>query len=69
MVSGHRPFQTGAGKTETITNSMVKHAVNINLLKFKQISVEAASLLIKLLEIDPVKRISAEDALKHPYIM
>ena len=48
---------------------MVKHAVNINLLKFKQISVEAASLLIKLLEIDPVKRISAEDALKHPYIM
>lgn len=56
LLSGTHPFQSGEGMAPMVGR------------RWEMVSGEAKHLVMALLEIDPVERLSAEDALCHPWI-
>lgn len=66
LLSGKQPFQ---GETlEEVELNITNKVIKFNQEEFDKISGSAKFLILKLLEKDPSKRISAEDALNHPWI-
>ncbi len=65
ILCGHPPFY---GSTEKrILEKVVKGLYEFKDSEWEGISEDAKDLIRKLLEYDPEKRLSAEDALKHPW--
>ena len=65
LLSGKLPFY---GKNENdIRNRVVQGEYSLKIPGLLTVSEEARDLIRKLLQIDPKKRISAEDALAHPW--
>lgn len=66
MLSGYLPFQ---GKNEKKMEFSIKNSVlSFDSPEWENISEFAKDLLTKILEKDPEKRLSAKDALLHPWI-
>ena len=51
-----------------LIKSVTEGKYNLETEPWTGISSEAKDLLVKLLEVDPEKRLSAEEALKHPWL-
>jgi len=65
LLCGHPPFM---GKTEKrVLEEVMKGLYELNDSEWSHISPEAIDLIRKLLEYDPARRISAEEALNHPW--
>jgi len=65
LLSGYFPF---SGETEKeIENNIINYNFTMDIPEFKTISKEAKDLLKKLLTYDPNSRISAMEALNHPF--
>ena len=75
MLSGRPPFD-GKEDREIVRKVRIgsydlssKNITNESIVpEFKYVSMEAIDLLKKLMTYDPDRRISAEEALKHPWI-
>ena len=66
MLSGQHPFH---GKNDEELFSMIRSGfVDVHSPPWDEISTEAKELVKGLLELDPVKRLSCTEALKHPWI-
>lgn len=65
MLSGNPPFKSNSIEEhkELVTNPVI----NFDKGKWPKISSECKDLIKKLLRIDPIKRITAARALKHPW--
>lgn len=67
MFTGYPPFQSKSDIKETL--KLIKLGVySKDLDEYKKLSNDAKSLITALLTLDPEKRISAVDALHHPWI-
>eukprot|EP00270_Netrium_digitus_P011671 TRINITY_DN3725_c0_g1_i5.p1 TRINITY_DN3725_c0_g1~~TRINITY_DN3725_c0_g1_i5.p1 ORF type:complete len:504 (+),score=28.51 TRINITY_DN3725_c0_g1_i5:17-1528(+) len=66
MISGHMPF-TGPTETEIFV-AILKGKPSMSSRNWTSISPEAKDIISRLLQIDPAQRITAEDALDHPWI-
>lgn len=67
LLSGKVPFP-GESNKEIIENVM-KGEYHFNHEPFLTVSKEAKDLIVKLLVIDVTKRLSAEEAYNHPWII
>jgi serine/threonine protein kinase len=67
MVSGKVPFP-GKNEQEIIKN-VIKGEYHFNYESFKKVSPDCKDLIQKCLVMDFKKRITASDALKHPWII
>jgi calcium-dependent protein kinase len=66
LLCGYPPFE---GKNqEEIFDGILKKKINLNNDEWEEVSNEAKDLVSKLLEKDPNKRITAQEAIKHPFI-
>jgi len=65
LLCGHPPFVAPTEKR--VLEKVLKGLYEFNDLEWGHISPEAIDLIKKMLEYDPEKRISAEEALKHPW--
>ena len=63
MLSGTVPFK--AGKISDLKKIVIKGSYN----KIKNISEEAEDLLSMILQVDPTKRITADEILNHPWMV
>lgn len=68
LISGEPPFNDPKADNEAIMKKVEKGKYDISKGVWKSVSAEAKDLIKKLLTYDPVDRISAEEALKHPWI-
>jgi calcium-dependent protein kinase len=66
MLAGTPPFN--AKSDSEIYEKILEGKYQLPERKFKNVSEDAKNLLGRMLEYDPVKRISARQALKHPWI-
>lgn len=66
LLSGRPPFD-GKDDREIVRKVRIGH-FDLNLPEFKLVSREALDILKKLMTYDPDRRISAEEALRHPWI-
>lgn len=66
LLSGRPPFD-GKDDKEIVRKVKIGH-YDLNLPEFKYVSREAIDIMKRMLTYDPDRRISAEDALKHPWI-
>lgn len=66
MLSGRPPF--GGKKDAEILEKVKVGVYSMNDPIWKQRSVEAVDLIKKLMERDPARRLSAKQALEHPWI-
>ena len=66
LLSGRPPFD-GANDDDTLRKIKIG-SFEMNIKELKSISKEGIDLLKKLLTYEPEKRISAADALQHPWI-
>ena len=65
LFTGKLPF---IGETdEEVTNSILRYEYSLDLPEFENVSKEAKNLINKLLTYDPNERISAMEALNHPF--
>jgi calcium-dependent protein kinase len=79
LLSGRPPFdgkddkeiikKVRMGQYETSCNHSFFNSLLLIAPEFKYVSREALDLLKKMLTYDPDRRISAEEALKHPWIL
>lgn len=67
LLSGRPPFD-GKDDKEIVRKVKIGH-YDLNLPEFKYVSREAIDLMKKMLTYDPDKRITAENALKHQWVM
>jgi calcium-dependent protein kinase len=67
MLSGSPPFNAKTDKA--IYQKILDGKVNFPNSKWDKVSEEAKNLILKMLEYDPAKRISARHALIHPWIL
>lgn len=65
LLSGRPPFEGSTDKS--ITNAIRKGKFNLDTRAFKNVSNDAKNLIKELLQMDPKKRISANEALKHKW--
>ncbi|CAD7966006.1 unnamed protein product [Amoebophrya sp. A25] len=66
LLGGYPPF-SGKNNNEIIA-AIRKHEIKWFRSRFEKVSVEAKSLVLGLLEADPSKRLTARQAIKHPWI-
>ena len=65
LLSGKAPF---SGKTDSIILEKIKIGkYNMDIKQFENISLEVKDLIQKLLEKNPKKRLTASNAIKHPW--
>lgn len=67
LLVGYPPFK-GSSQKDLLAN-IVKGEFKINGEEWDKVSDEAKDLITKMLELDPRKRLSAEEALRHDWIM
>lgn len=67
LLCGQLPF--GGNDNREIFRNIQKGHYDMNLAPFPTVSNEAKNLIDKLLQQDPNRRISAEDALQHPWFI
>lgn len=66
LLVGYPPF---TGKTNEELNTNIKSGVySKDSKEWKQVSPKAKSLVSKLLTVNPLRRISAQEALEHPWM-
>lgn len=68
LISGEPPFGDSGADNEAIMKKVGLGKYDIEHGAWKNVSKEAKDLIKKLLTYDPAERISAEQALKHPWI-
>lgn len=68
LLSGEPPFNDPKADNEAIMKKVEKGKYDISKGIWKTVTKEAKDLIKKLLTYDPDKRISAEEALQHPWI-
>lgn len=69
LLCGAHPFDTYNNLSdEEIRNRILKGQFCTQSLAWQSISPSARDLILKLLEIDPKKRLNAEQALQHPWL-
>lgn len=71
MLSGHQAFplfRSDQGNDALIYGRIQRGEFSLTNYGLNTVSDEAKNLLKSLLEVDPVKRLSATEALKHPWI-
>jgi len=68
LLSGEPPFNDPKADNEAIMKKVEKGKYDISKGVWKTVSKEAKDLIKKLLTYKPEERISAEEALKHPWI-
>jgi|JI10StandDraft_1071094.scaffolds.fasta_scaffold364048_1 calcium-dependent protein kinase len=68
LLSGEPPFNDPKADNEAIMKKVEKGKYDISKGVWKAVSAEAKDLIKKLLTYDPADRISAEEALKHPWV-
>ena len=64
-MSGYLPFQ-GQSRNE-VFSKISKGKYHFNHVEFKVCSKEVLDLISKMLVVDPNRRITATDAMKHPW--
>ncbi|XP_011496245.1 PREDICTED: ribosomal protein S6 kinase 2 beta [Ceratosolen solmsi marchali] len=70
MLSGRIPFPNTPGDTPNdILDKIVRGYIDVESGVWCQISVEAKDLVKRMLHVDPTRRPSATNILKHPWIM
>lgn len=67
MLTATQPF-TGRNEAEVHNNIKCGQRDSRNSSKFEKLSSQAKDFVNSLLKLDPAKRLSAADALKHPWI-
>ena len=67
MLSGRMPF--GGRNTNMLNSKVVTASFNMTGGAWKQISDNAKDLVRRMLTVDPTKRITAKELLKHPWIV
>jgi calcium-dependent protein kinase len=67
LLVGYPPFK-GSSQKELLTN-IVKGEYSIKGEEWDKVSEDAKDLITKMLELDASKRLSAEEALKHPWVI
>uniref|UniRef100_A0A914VCH4 Protein kinase domain-containing protein n=1 Tax=Plectus sambesii TaxID=2011161 RepID=A0A914VCH4_9BILA len=65
LLSGRPPFN---GPKQVVYDSVIEGRYSINGFQWQNISDCAKDLLVKMLTVDPARRISAQEALTHPWI-
>lgn len=66
LAGGSLPFK---GSTSTaVVHSVKKGAIDMSQIPATRVSADARNLLLSLLVVDPARRMTAADALKHPWI-
>lgn len=68
MLSGSPPFYDDIERRMSLYEQIETGSYNFDNVKWNDISPEAIDLIKKLLELDPERRITAKEALKHPWI-
>jgi calcium-dependent protein kinase len=68
LISGEPPFNDPRADNDAIMKKVELGKYDIEHGIWKSVSKEAKDLIKKLLTYDPAERISAEGALKHPWI-
>lgn len=68
LISGEPPFNDPRADNEAIMKKVEAGKYDLDHGIWKNVSKEAKDLIKKLLTYDPAERISAEQALKHPWI-
>jgi calcium-dependent protein kinase len=66
MLVGYPPFS--GSTTNELLESVGKGKYTIKSHEWAKVSTQAKDLVIRMLEIDPAKRISAQEALEHPWV-
>ena len=74
MLSGRQPFDNEKYLYKKysfceLMRTITKGIYDMELEPFKSVSDEAKDLIRKLMEIDPKQRLSAKEALNHPWII
>lgn len=67
MLCGARAFPLRAGQTDHVLYERIVDGA-FDRQSLRHVSAEARDLIFHMLEVDPVKRYSAEEALLHPFI-
>ena len=67
MLTGHAAFECFDDEDDNALFKRILHR-EIDLDRLKSISAEGRDLLLGLLTVDPTKRLSATEALKHPWV-
>ena len=65
LLTSKSPFR--CSKKEDTLQKILNHEIKLSENHWQKVSGDAKDLLLRLLEKDPSKRISAGDALKHPW--
>ena len=66
MICGYPPFQ---GRTDTeIMKAVVKGNVNFEVEDWNHVSKDVKDLIKKMICVDSTKRLTAEEALDHPWL-
>lgn len=68
ILSGSPPFYDDIERKMSLYEQIETASYNFDNVKWNDISPEAIDLIKKLLELDPERRITAKEALKHPWI-
>jgi calcium-dependent protein kinase len=66
LLVGYPPFKGSTQKD--LLNSILKGKYSMSGSEWSKVSSEAKDLVYKMLELEPYKRLSAEDALNHPWM-
>jgi calcium-dependent protein kinase len=67
LLSGHPPFNAKSRKA--LFQKIIAGKLNLDTAEWKLISNEAKDMLRALLCVNPIRRISINDCLKHPWIV
>jgi calcium/calmodulin-dependent protein kinase I len=66
LLSGYLPFESQSSVAEV--ENIVKGVYSFDDLSWDDISLEAKDFICKLLLVDPLKRMTIEEALVHPWL-
>mmetsp|Transcript_73771 Transcript_73771/g.171087 ORF Transcript_73771/g.171087 Transcript_73771/m.171087 type:complete len:619 (-) Transcript_73771:108-1964(-) len=67
LLVGYLPFELYADQERTVLD-ILNRDVKVDKAKWRRVSASATDFVYKLLEVNPNKRLSASEALRHPWI-